>query len=105
MRRGIRRLILQIGPTDEEIVVEDILQSGRALHHLDRLTEAEEIYVKLGYRLPLTLGNLAVVYHAQGRSVEAFKAMELYDSRSDVGLMNSYGAMLQVVGFHQEAGM
>ncbi len=100
-------LILQMEPTEEEIVVESILQSGIALHHLNRLTEAEEMYVKLGDRVPLAVCSLAVLYHAQGHTVEALdlyaKARELYGSKSDVGLMNNYGAMLQMVGCHQEA--
>ncbi len=102
-------LILQMEPTEEEIVVESILQSGIALYHLDRLTEAEEMYVKLGDRVQLAVCNLTVLYHAQGHIVGALdlcaKAMELYGSKSDVGLMNNYGATLQMVGCYQEAEM
>ncbi len=99
--------VLQMEPTEEKIVVESILQRGIALHHLNRLTEAEEMYLKLGDRVPLAVSNLAVLHHAQGHIVEALglyaKALELYGSKSDVGLMNNYGAMLQMVGRHQEA--
>ncbi len=102
-------LVLQMGPTEEEIIVECILQRGIALHHLNRLTEAEEMYVKLGYRIPLAVSNLAALHHTQGHIIEALglyaKALELYSWKSDVGLMNNYGAILQMVGRHQEAEM